>query len=295
MTNPARFALLFSCLLAFGSTASFAACESHDVTITRDDWGIAHVRGRTDADAVFGMMYAQAEDDFNRIETNYLVSLGRLAESEGESALWQDLRQRLFIDSDTLQADFNKSPDWLKTLMRAWAAGLNCYLETHAQVHPRVITRFEPWMALSFSEGSIGGDIERVPLSQLEAFYGGKRLAMTAGERGLLFREPQGSNGFAIAPSHTKNGHALLLINPHTSFFFRSELQVTSSEGLNVYGAATWGSSSSTRDSTSMPDGCIPRAAQTTSTNSLRPSSPMRAANTPIVMARNCGSSRPRS
>jgi acyl-homoserine-lactone acylase len=169
------------------------------------------------------------------------VNLGRLAEAEGESALWQDLRQRLFIDSDTLQADFGKSPEWLRSLMSAWAAGLNCYLATHSQVRPRVITRFEPWMALSFSEGSIGGDVERVPLSQLEAFYGGKRLAMTLDERGLLFREPQGSNGFAIAPSHTKNGHALLLINPHTSFFFRSELQVTSSEGLNVYGAATWG------------------------------------------------------
>ena len=242
MSKPSRSALLFGLLLALSSTISFAAtCESHDVTITRDDWGIAHVRGRTDADAIFGMMYAQAEDDFNRVETNYLVSLGRLAEAEGESALWQDLRQRLFIDSDTLQADFAKSPDWLKKLMGAWAAGLNCYLAAHPQVRPRVITHFEPWMALSFSEGSIGGDIERVPLSQLEAFYGGKRLAMTADERGLSLREPQGSNGFAIAPSHTKNGHALLLINPHTSFFFRSELQVTSSEGLNAYGAATWG------------------------------------------------------
>ncbi|HET9446869.1 MAG TPA: penicillin acylase family protein, partial [Steroidobacteraceae bacterium] len=217
------------------------ACASHDASITRDEWGIAHVRGHTDADAIFGMMYAQAEDDFNRIETNYLVSLGRLGEAEGESALWQDLRQRLFIDSDTLQAYFARSPEWLRKLMRAWAAGLNCYLATHPQVRPRVITRFEPWMALSFSEGSIGGDIERVPLSQLEAFYSGKKLAMTAGERGLSLREPQGSNGFAIAPSHTKNGHALLLINPHTSFFFRSELQVTSSEGLNAYGAATWG------------------------------------------------------
>src|SRR5262249_6722505 len=153
-----RPALLFAVLLPLCSTVGFAAtgahqsaaCASHDVTITRDDWGIAHVRGRTDADAVFGMMYAQAEDDFNRVETNYLVSLGRLAEAEGESALWQDLRQRLFIDLDTLQADFGKSPQWLRQLMGAWAAGLNCYLATHPQVRPRVITHFEPWMALSF-------------------------------------------------------------------------------------------------------------------------------------------------
>jgi acyl-homoserine-lactone acylase len=212
-----------------------------EVTITRDDWGIAHVKGKTDADAVFGMIYAQAEDDFNRIETNYLVSLGRLSEAEGEGALWKDLRQRLFIDPQTLKADYTNSPAWLQKLMQAWADGLNCYLDTHPNVHPRVLTRFEPWMALSFTEGSIGGDIERVPLTQLQAFYDRKPVAMTQIELGLLFREPQGSNGMAIAPSHTKNHHALLLINPHTSFFFRSELQMTSDEGLNAYGAATWG------------------------------------------------------
>jgi len=238
--------LLAAALLA--STAAHAQtdadrwkAEASRVTITRDDWGVAHIKGQTDADAVFGMIYAQAEDDFNRIETNYLVSLGRLAEAEGEGAIWQDLRQRLFVDPEVLKADYAKSPEWLKKLMQAWADGLNHYLATHPEVKPRVLTRFEPWMALSFSEGSIGGDIERVPLSQLEAFYGKQKLAMTDAEKDLLYKEPKGSNGMAIAPSHTKNGHALLLINPHTSFFFRSEQQVTSGEGLNAYGAATWG------------------------------------------------------
>ncbi len=142
------------------------------VRITRDDWGIPHVVGKTDADAVFGMIYAQAEDDFNRVERNYLVSLGRLAEAEGESAIWQDLRQRLFIDPEVLQQElYASSPAWLRMLMDAWADGLNFYLATHPEVQPRVITRFEPWMALSFTEGSIGGDIERVSLTQLRAFY----------------------------------------------------------------------------------------------------------------------------
>lgn len=215
--------------------------HAENVTIERDTWGIAHVHGRTDADAVFGMMHAQGEDDFNRIETNYLTSLGRLSEAEGESALWQDLRQRLFVDEADLRRDYALSPPWLRDLMQAWADGLNHFLATHPEVKPRVITRFEPWMALSFTEGSIGGDIERVPLSQLRNFYDGTALAMTDLEAGVAYREPQGSNGFAIAPSHTKDGHALLLINPHTSFFFRSEMQVTSDAGLDVYGAATWG------------------------------------------------------
>jgi acyl-homoserine-lactone acylase len=215
-------------------------------TIERDDWGIAHVHGRTDADAVFGMVYAQAEDDFNRVETNYINAMGRLAEAEGEAAIWQDLRMKLFIDPIELQRLYGKSPAWLQALMTAWADGLNYYLGTHPGVHPRVIRHFEPWMALSFSEGSIGGDIERVSLKQLAAFYGGEHdpardIALALADDPASWAEPTGSNGIAIAPKLTADGHALLLINPHTSFFFRSELQMTSDEGLDAYGASTWG------------------------------------------------------
>jgi acyl-homoserine-lactone acylase len=214
--------------------------RARNVTITRDDWGIAHVRGTTDADAVFGLMYAQAEDDFNRVETNYLNSMGRLAEAEGPDAIYRDLRMKLFIHPDSMKAQYAASPAWLQTLMTAWADGLNYYLATHRQVKPRVITRFEPWMALTFSEGSIGGDIESISLRELEAFYGNRSTGAVPRNDGVP-REPSGSNGFAVAPKNTANGHALLLINPHTSFFFRSEAQMTSDEGLNAYGASTWG------------------------------------------------------
>jgi acyl-homoserine-lactone acylase len=183
------------------------------------------------------MIYAQAEDDFPRIEANYLTNLGRTAEAEGEQAIWQDLRARLYVSEDELKVDYARSPAPMQRLMDAWADGLNYFLATHPGVKPRVLTRFEPWMALSFTEGSIGGDIERIDLGELEAFYSGKPAA-AASARSL---ERQGSNGIAIAPSLTTGGKALLLINPHTSFFFRSEQQVTSDQGLDVYGAATWG------------------------------------------------------
>ena len=140
--------------------------EAKGITIIRDDWGIAHVHGKTDADAVFGMIYAQAEDDFNRVETNYINSQGRLAEAEGEPEIWRDLRMKLFINPDSMKAQYAASPTWLKKLMNAWADGLNFYLAKHPEVQPRVITHFEPWMALTFSEGSIGGDIEKVNLER---------------------------------------------------------------------------------------------------------------------------------
>lgn len=210
------------------------------INIIRDDWGIAHVYGKTDADAIFGMIYAQAEDDFNRIERNYLLSMGRLAEAEGESEIYRDLRMKLYIDPVDMKAKYAASPQWLKSLMNGWADGLNYYLYKHPEVKPRVIRRFEPWMALSFSEGSIGGDIETINLKELEAFYGKKPgPQIVAALRD--YTEPTGSNGIAIAPSNTASHKALLLINPHTSFFFRSELQMVSGEGLNAYGAVTWG------------------------------------------------------
>ncbi len=216
--------------------------EAQRVTIARDDWGIAHVHGKSDADAVFGMEYAQAEDDFNRVETNYINAMGRLAEAEGESKIYQDLRMKLFVDPEMLKKDYAASPAWLQALMNAFADGLNYYLYKHPEVKPRVIHHFEPWMALSFTEGSIGGDIEKINLQQLAAFYGKASGANSAlAQNAARPREPSGSNGIAIAPSNTVDHHALLLINPHTSFCFRSELQMTSDEGLNAYGAVTWG------------------------------------------------------
>jgi acyl-homoserine-lactone acylase len=218
-----------------------ALAPSADVRIIRDTWGIAHVYGKTDADAVFGAIYAQAEDDFNRIETNYLTAMGRLAEAEGESKIYQDLRMKLFINPEELKQQYASSPAWLKKLMDAFAAGLNHYLAKHPSVKPRAIQRFEPWMALSFTEGSIGGDIEQINLNRLEDFYGKAASTLAKVEVEDLNKEPSGSNGIAIGPSNTRNKASLLLINPHTSFYFRSELQMTSKEGLNAYGAATWG------------------------------------------------------
>ena len=232
-------ALLPPCLAQKPDEKTRWGQEAAQVRIVRDDWGIAHVDGDTDADAVFGMIYAQCEDDFNRVETNYLNAMGRLAETEGEDKIYQDLRMKLFVDPEDLQKEYAESPDWLQKLMVAFADGVNFYLAKHPTVKPRVIRHFEPWMALSFTEGSIGGDFERVDLKQLAAFYGGPKDVSALPQQEE--REPGGSNGIAIAPSNTIQHHSLLLINPHTSFFFRSELQMASRDGLDAYGAVTWG------------------------------------------------------
>lgn len=221
------------------------AQKAERVTIIRDGFGVPHIYGKTDADAVFGLLYAQCEDDFNRVEQNYIWATGRLAEVEGEEALYSDLRAKLFMTEAEAKVYYEESPEWLKKLCNAFADGVNYYLETHREVQPRLITNFEPWMPMYFSEGSIGGDIERISTQKLQAFYeSGKevpKMELMEQKKAKELEEPQGSNGIAIAGSLTGSGDAMLLINPHTSFFFRGEVHVVSEEGLNAYGAVTWG------------------------------------------------------
>lgn len=228
-----------------GSTSEIDRWEetAERVTIIRDDFGIPHIYGKSDADAVFGMLYAQCEDDFPRVERNYYWALGRLAEAEGEQALYSDLRARLYMTIDEAKEMYKTAPDWLKELCEAYADGINYYLYTHPEVQPKVLTRFEPWFPLFFFEGSIGGDIESVSTRGIRAFYGENKTTAVADyiEVDNIEEEPKGSNGFAISGQHTASGDAMLLINPHTSFYFRGESQVVSEEGLNAYGATTWG------------------------------------------------------
>ncbi|MHA7829547.1 MAG: acylase [Flagellimonas sp.] len=245
ITIFAALFLLISCSDKPQNEAEQWEAQAENITIVRDDFGVPHIYGKTDADAVFGLLYAQCEDDFNRVEQNYIWATGRLAEVEGEDALYSDLRAKLFMTEEEAKANYEKSPEWLKELCDAFADGINYYLHTHPEVEPKLLTRFEPWMPMYFSEGSIGGDIERISTRKIKSFY---ESGMELPEMEALqiqkeeeMAEPQGSNGIAISGDLTESGNAMLLINPHTSFYFRGEVHVVSEEGLNAYGAVTWG------------------------------------------------------
>jgi acyl-homoserine-lactone acylase len=214
--------------------------QAKRVTIIRDKWGIPHVYGKTDADAVFGLLYAQCEDDFKRVELNYIEKLGRLSEVNGKQDIFNDLEIRLLIDSTEAIADYRHAQPWFKKLMDAYAAGINYYLVKNPQVKPLLLQRFKPWYALLWTDGSIGAiNTSGLTTAELEKFYSGDYTPMAS----LPVKPDQlsGSNGFAFAPSITVSGHAILYINPHTTFYFRPEVQMQSDEGLDVYGAVTWG------------------------------------------------------
>jgi len=216
--------------------------QSKQVTIIRDNWGIPHIYGKSDADAVFGLLYAQCEDDFKRVEMNYVEKLGRLSEVNGEKDLYNDLLIRMVIDSADAVNDYKNSPPWLKKLFNAYADGINYYLYKHPSIKPALLTRFEPWYPLLWTDGSIGAiDIADITVNELKKFYSGDSTITAAIEPKEPDPMPGGSNGFAIAPVKTASGNAILYINPHVTFYFRPEVAVESEEGLHAYGAVTWG------------------------------------------------------
>lgn len=215
--------------------------QAASVTIIRDTWGIAHVYGKSDADAVFGLLYAQCEDDFPRIEMNYIEKLGRLSEVNGEKDIYNDLLIRLIIDTAAAKQDYAKAPAWMKPLLQAFADAINYYLYRHPEVHPALLKKFEPWFPLLWTDGSIGAiDVAEMTTQDLKIFYGNRNLVMQEKPK-EIDPQPGGSNGFAFAPSITASGNAMLYINPHTTFYFRPEISMQSEEGLHVYGAVTWG------------------------------------------------------
>lgn len=215
--------------------------QANQVKIIRDQWGVPHIYGKTDADAVFGLLYAQCEDDFARVEMNYIEKLGRLAEVNGESKLFDDLLIRLVIDSVDAVADFKKAPAYLKKLMHAYADGINYFLHTHPEIKPALLKRFQPWYPLLWTDGSIGAiSTSDITMREMTNLYS-RSLTVGSLVEPIVEEKLTGSNGFAFAPSVSETGNAMLYINPHVTFYFRPEVHMVSEEGLNVYGAVTWG------------------------------------------------------
>jgi len=216
--------------------------EAKAVTIIRDNWGIPHIYGKTDVETVFGLMYAECEDNFKGIENNYLYQLGKLAEVDGDKSLYSDVQLQMIADTADAIKDYKAAAPWFRQLMDAFADGVNYYLYKHPEVKPAVFQHFEPWYALMFTDGSVSATVTGgLTLEDTRDFYGNKSEKIGAVYKPGLDEREIGSNGFAIAPSRSASGHAMLYINPHVPFYFRSEVQMVSGEGLNVYGAVTWG------------------------------------------------------
>jgi len=247
------FILLFSPVIVFAQKINQqeikrAVTLAKSVTIIRDNYGVPHIYGKTDASVVFGLMYSQCEDNFKGIERNYLYQFGKQTEVDGESSLATDIQLQLIADSADAIKDYKTSAPAFRKLLDAFADGVNYYLYKHPEVKPKVFKHFEPWYALMFTDGSVAAtETGGIKLDETRAFYtnGEEKLGYVPNRPGKAYEfvneRETGSNGFAISPSKSASGHALLYINPHVPFYFRSEVELVSEEGLHAYGAVTWG------------------------------------------------------
>jgi penicillin amidase len=231
--------LLLLSLLVTRAEAADARVErlARSVTIYRDNYGVPHVYGPTDASCVFGFAYAQAEDNFWQVEDNYIQALGRAAEVNGEEDLAEDLLNRTLEIATLSEAEYKNANQRTRELCDAFAAGLNFFLERNPQVKPRLIARFEPWQTIALMRFEV---YQLFVYETQDLHLDDTRTASRQVDNEVSL----GSNTWAIGPQKSASGYAMLFINPHVFFFGPTQFyegHLHSDEGWNISGASFLG------------------------------------------------------
>ena len=205
-----------------------SAAPAYDVRIRRDDFGVPHILGKTDADVAYGLGYAHSEDDFATIQTTLLTARGKLASVTGADGIASDYFHALLDIPATLATGYARDlPAGLRRILDGYAAGINRYAALH------------PGAALPGFLPVTGEDLAALQLYRGPTFYGldGVLRQLAAGT--LPEDDGSGSNAVAIAPSRSADGHTRLLFNAHQPYvgpFSWYEAVLESGAGWHVAG-----------------------------------------------------------
>ena len=221
-----------------------AAAAKYDARIIRDKWGVPHIFGKTDADASFGFGYAHAEDDWKHIQESLMGARGMTSQYKGKGSAPQDYLYDLFKVREAVEAKYESDlkPE-TRAIVKAYAAALNLYgVENPDKVAPGLLPVTEhdivagyTWMTPFFYR--LDGKLE-------ELFTDENKPAVSPWQQQSALNLPEavrGSNGFAIAPSRSDDGHTRLIVNSHqpmNGLYAWYEAHMVSEEGLNIAGAS---------------------------------------------------------
>jgi penicillin amidase/acyl-homoserine-lactone acylase len=205
-----------------------AAAAQYHARILRDNFGVPHVFGHTDADVAFGLGFAHSEDDFGTIQEVLLATRGTLAATNGIDAAKTDYLVHLMHVWKTVDANYGKLPADVRKLAEAYAEGVSYYAALHPEAR-------KPHVLPITGKDVVAGFVFKTPF-----FYGLdttlKHVLEPANDQKKL---PVGSNGIAVAPSRSSDGATRLLVNSHQPYtgpvaWYEAVLQ--SDEGWHVAG-----------------------------------------------------------
>ena len=239
--------------------------KSYDVEIVRDDFGVPHIFGRTDADVSYGIAYAQSEDDFEDIEQVVAMTRARLGAMTGGDGAKVDFVAHLLDIRGTVDRHYDALPADVRALLDGYAAGLNHYADTHPEelslsdlfpVNGRDIAAgFALRSPFFFGLNDVIGPIAaNGPLRQEGGpVLDGKDTRPPLGDmRPGAYASPtgkdadmNGSNAFAVAPGASDDGKTRLISNSHQPWrggVAWYELVVHSGQGWDFAGATFAGS-----------------------------------------------------
>ncbi|WP_068074833.1 penicillin acylase family protein [Novosphingobium lentum] len=245
--------------------------HAYRADITRDEWGVPHIHGRTDPDVAFGIAWAHAEDDFSTLQDVLAMTRGRYGAIAGQDGAKVDYVYHLLDARGTAERHYAALPADVRALLDGYASGMNRYAASHpgevklARLFPvngmDIATGFVLRQPFFFGlDHTVGPLVAGDPLPddggprldgkpQPDYAHGGGDLIpqpglpvqttpgpLPLGEDGAL----AGSNAFAIAPAKSDDGVTRLVSNAHqpwrggTAWY---ELVVQSDAGWHMAGA----------------------------------------------------------
>ncbi len=197
--------------------------RTYDATIVRDDFGVPHIFGATDADVAYGLAYAHAEDDFETLEEVLAMTRGRLGALTGSAGAATDFAPALLDVRATVDRDYERQPEDVRALLEAYAAGLNRYVEKHPQE-----ARLDGLFPADGKDVAAGFVLRSPFFFGLDTVIGAlaKDEALRPERAGTLPDAPnvtpagpdeieKGSNAFLVAPSRSEDGATRLVSNAH--------------------------------------------------------------------------------